>query len=135
MPPAHVHHHTKRAPSSHQAAPALPDVTPRGSATRRGSRLHAPPQARSRTVVVSPSGRAGMPAKASAWVAWEGTMPLSEHEKRQLEQIEQALRAGDPRFADAVRAADPRVHYKRRVIVAVLGFVIGAGLLLTGQEP
>ena len=59
-------------------------------------------------------------------------MPLSEHEKRQLEQIEQALRAGDPRFADAVRAADPRVHYKRRVIVAVLGFVIGVGLLLAG---
>ena len=59
-------------------------------------------------------------------------MPLSEHEKRQFEQIEQALRAGDPRFADAVRAADPRVHYKRRIIVAVLGFVIGVGLLLAG---
>jgi Protein of unknown function (DUF3040) len=59
-------------------------------------------------------------------------MPLSEHEKRQLEQIEQALRAGDPRFAGAVHAADPRVHYKRRVIVAVLGFVIGVALLLAG---
>ena len=59
-------------------------------------------------------------------------MPLSEHEQRELEQIEQALRAGDPRFADAVHAADPRVHYKRRVIAAALGFVIGAGLLLEG---
>ena len=59
-------------------------------------------------------------------------MPLSEHEQRQLEQIEQALRAGDPRFADAVRAADPRVHYRRRVVGAALGFVIGAGLLLEG---
>ena len=59
-------------------------------------------------------------------------MPLSEHEKRQFEQIEQALRSGDPRFADAVRAADPRVHYKRRIILAVLGFVIGVGLLLAG---
>ena len=59
-------------------------------------------------------------------------MPLSEHERRQLEQIEQALRADDPRFADAVAAADPRVHYKRRVIVAALGFVIGVGLLLAG---
>lgn len=29
----------------------------------------------------------------------EGTVPLSEHEQRQLEQIEQALRADDPRFA------------------------------------
>ena len=40
-------------------------------------------------------------------------MPLSEHERRQLEQIEQALRADDPWFADAVTAADPWVHYKR----------------------
>ena len=59
-------------------------------------------------------------------------MPLSEHEQRQLEQIEQALRAGDPRFADAVQAADPRVHYKRRIIAAALGFLAGAGLLLAG---
>jgi hypothetical protein len=59
-------------------------------------------------------------------------VPLSEHERRQLEQIEQALRADDPRFADAVDAADPQVHYKRRVIAAALGFVIGAGLLLAG---
>jgi ferric-dicitrate binding protein FerR (iron transport regulator) len=59
-------------------------------------------------------------------------VPLSEHERRQLEQIEQALRADDPRFADAVRAADPRVHYRRRVIEAALGFLIGVGLLLAG---
>ena len=31
-------------------------------------------------------------------------MPLSEHERRQLEQIEQGLRAGDPRFAGAAVA-------------------------------
>jgi hypothetical protein len=59
-------------------------------------------------------------------------VPLSEHERRQLEQIEQALRADDPRFADAVAAADPRVRYKRRVIAAAAGFVIGVGLLLAG---
>ena len=59
-------------------------------------------------------------------------MPLSEHERRQLEEIEAALRAGDPRFAGAVRAADPRVHYRRRVIAAALGFVAGVGLLLAG---
>ena len=59
-------------------------------------------------------------------------MPLSEHEQRQLELIEQALRADDPRFADAVHAADPRVRYKRRVIAAALGFLIGVGLLLAG---
>ncbi|HEX9539299.1 MAG TPA: DUF3040 domain-containing protein [Streptosporangiaceae bacterium] len=59
-------------------------------------------------------------------------MPLSEHEQRQFEQIEQALRAGDPRFADAAHATGPRVHYKRRVIEVALGFLIGAGLLLAG---
>jgi len=71
--------------------------------------------------------RASPPGFAS-----EGTVPLSEHEQRQLEQIEQALRAGDPRFADAVRAADPRVHYKRRVIAAALGFLASAGVVLAG---
>ena len=59
-------------------------------------------------------------------------MPLSEHERRQFEQIERALRADDPRFADAVTAADPRVHYKRRLIAAALGFLAGVGLLLAG---
>jgi Protein of unknown function (DUF3040) len=59
-------------------------------------------------------------------------VPLSEHERRQLEQIERALRADDPRFADAVAAAYPRVHYRRRVIAAVAGLVIGVGLLLAG---
>jgi len=59
-------------------------------------------------------------------------VPLSEHEQRELEQIERALRASDPRFADAVSAADPRVHDKRRIIGAALGFLIGVGLLLAG---
>jgi Protein of unknown function (DUF3040) len=59
-------------------------------------------------------------------------VPLSEHEQRQLEQIEQALRADDPRFAHVVRTADPRVRYMRRVIKAALGFLIGVGLLLGG---
>jgi len=59
-------------------------------------------------------------------------VPLSEHERRQLEQIEAALRDGDPRFAGAFRAADRRVHYRRRVIAAALGFLVGVGLLLAG---
>ncbi len=59
-------------------------------------------------------------------------MPLSEHEQRQLEQIEQALYADYPRFANAVRATDPRVHYKRRVLEAALGVLVGLGLLLAG---
>jgi hypothetical protein len=59
-------------------------------------------------------------------------VPLSEHERRQLEQIEQALRDEDPRFADAVHAGDPRMHYRRWLIAAAFGFLIGVGLLLAG---
>ena len=59
-------------------------------------------------------------------------MPLSEHEQRQLDQIERALYAEDPKFAQTVRARDPRVHYKRRVIEAAIGFVLGVGLLMAG---
>lgn len=59
-------------------------------------------------------------------------MPLSEHEQRQLEQIEQALYADYPKLAQAVRAKDPRIHYKRRVVYAAIGFLLGVGLLLAG---
>jgi len=44
-------------------------------------------------------------------VQLKSAQALSEHEQRQLEQIEQAPYAEHPRFAKAVRAADPQVHY------------------------
>jgi hypothetical protein len=59
-------------------------------------------------------------------------VPLSEHEQRQLELIEQALYSDHPRFAKAVRSADPQVHYKRRVVYAGLVFAIGVALLPVG---
>ncbi len=59
-------------------------------------------------------------------------MPLSEHEQRQLEQIEQALYAEHPRLARAMRAKDPKVHYRRRVIQAAVGFLLGVGALAAG---
>jgi Flp pilus assembly protein TadB len=59
-------------------------------------------------------------------------VPLSEHEQRQLEQIEQALYREDPKFGRLVRSSDPRVHYKRKLVQAVVGIVIGAGLLAAG---
>jgi heme exporter protein D len=61
-----------------------------------------------------------------------GTVPLSEHEQRQLEQIEQALYAEHPRLARAMRSKDPKVHYRRRVIQAAVGFLLGAGMLAAG---
>ena len=59
-------------------------------------------------------------------------MPLSEHEQRLLEQIEQALYAEDPKFASLYRTTDLRSHYRRRVLRAVAVFVVGLGLLLAG---
>lgn len=59
-------------------------------------------------------------------------MPLSEHEQRQLEQIEQALYREDRRLARLVRSSDPRVHYRRRVVYAALGLAVGVGLVVAG---
>jgi hypothetical protein len=59
-------------------------------------------------------------------------VPLSEHEQRQLEQIEQALYAEHPRLARAMRAKDPKVHYRRRVTQAAIGFLLGVGALVAG---
>lgn len=58
-------------------------------------------------------------------------MPLSEHEQRAFEQIERSL-AEDPKFASAVRATDPRVHARRRLVLAVLVVIIGLGLVVFG---
>ena len=59
-------------------------------------------------------------------------MPLSEHEQRQLEQIEQALYREDPKFGRLVRSSDPRVHYKRKFLQALIAVLIGAGALAAG---
>jgi hypothetical protein len=59
-------------------------------------------------------------------------VPLSEHEQRLLDEIEQALYAEDPKFASIYRGKDVRSHYRRRVLRAVMGLVIGLGLLLAG---
>jgi Protein of unknown function (DUF3040) len=63
---------------------------------------------------------------------WEAQLPLSEHEQRQLEQIEQSLYADHPRLARAMRSKDPKVHYRRRVLQACIGFVVGVGVLVAG---
>jgi hypothetical protein len=58
-------------------------------------------------------------------------VPLSEHEQRAFEQIERSL-AEDPKFASAVRASDPRIHARRRVVLAVLVVLAGLGLVVFG---
>ena len=59
-------------------------------------------------------------------------MPLSEHEQRQLEAIEQALYREDRRLARLVRSSDPRVHYRRRVAEALVGLALGAAMIAAG---
>jgi hypothetical protein len=61
-----------------------------------------------------------------------GVVPLSEHEQRQLEQIEQALYREDRRLARLVRSSDPRVHYRRRVAEALVGLAAGAAMIAAG---
>ena len=58
-------------------------------------------------------------------------MPLSEHEQRLLEQIEQGLYAEDPKFAASVRRARVRRGgSRRRLVFAVLGAALGLGVIL-----
>jgi len=59
-------------------------------------------------------------------------VPLSEHEQRQLEQIEQSLYREDRRLARLVRSSDPRVHYRRRVAEALVGLALGAAMIAVG---
>ena len=59
-------------------------------------------------------------------------MSLSEHEQRQLQQIERALCRDDPKFGRLMRATELRVHYRHKLIQALLGVVISAGLLAAG---
>ena len=62
----------------------------------------------------------------------EVTVPLSEHEQRLLEQMEQQLSVEDPKFASAMRGSAARVKARRRMILGALGVLVGLGLVLLG---
>jgi Protein of unknown function (DUF3040) len=59
-------------------------------------------------------------------------MSLPEDEQRQLQEIERALYRDDPKFGRLMRATDPRVQYERKLMHALLGIVVGGGLLAAG---
>ena len=59
-------------------------------------------------------------------------MPLSDHEQRLLDEIEQALYAEDPKFAASVRAARTRSRTRRSAALCLLGVVAGLALVLVG---
>jgi hypothetical protein len=59
-------------------------------------------------------------------------VPLSDHEQRLLDEIEQALYAEDPKFASAVRSAGRRSRLRRAIILSTVGVLAGLGLVLVG---
>ena len=59
-------------------------------------------------------------------------MPLSEHEQRLLDEIEQALYAEDPKFAATVRSARRPSRTRRTAVLCILGVVLGLCLVLVG---
>lgn len=59
-------------------------------------------------------------------------MPLSEHEQRLLDEIEQALYAEDPKFASSVRAARARRRVRSSALLCSFGVLCGLGLVLVG---
>ncbi len=57
-------------------------------------------------------------------------MPLSEHEQRILDEIEQRLAAEDPKFARATAIAAPRGIAVKRIKRAAAFFFLGLALLI-----
>jgi hypothetical protein len=62
----------------------------------------------------------------------ERIVPLSEHEQRLLDEIEQALYAEDPKFASSVRSARGRRRLRSSLLLCIVGVVAGLGLVLIG---
>jgi hypothetical protein len=62
----------------------------------------------------------------------EGLVPLSDHEQRLLDEIEQALYAEDPKFAASVRSARTRSRTRRSAVLCAFGVVAGLSLVLVG---
>ena len=59
-------------------------------------------------------------------------MPLSEHEQRLLDEIEQALYQEDPKFAASVRSARTRSRTRRVVTGCVAGVLVGLAIVVVG---
>jgi len=59
-------------------------------------------------------------------------MPLSEHEQRLLEQMERQLYADDPKLASTLRGSGRSLRSRHRLLLGVLGVVVGMALLVAG---
>ncbi len=65
----------------------------------------------------------------NAPVRWEVAVPLSEHEQKVLQQMEQALYAEDPRFASHI-TNHGLGRNRRRLILGIVGVVAGLALVV-----
>ncbi len=61
-------------------------------------------------------------------------MALSEEERRQLSQLEEALAAEDPKLASTMRGTTTRRLHRRRAALAGVGFLIGIACLIGGMQ-
>ncbi|WP_434619185.1 DUF3040 domain-containing protein [Arthrobacter sp. A5] len=59
-------------------------------------------------------------------------MPLSEHEQRLLDQLEQQLHAEDPKFAHTLGSDPANSFSTRHVVIGVLIAIAGILVLLAG---
>lgn len=59
-------------------------------------------------------------------------MPLSEHEQRLLEQMEQQLYDDDPKLAGRLAEDPGRAHTRKRLILGALVLLLGLGLVVLG---
>ncbi len=59
-------------------------------------------------------------------------MPLSDHEQKMLDQLEQALAAEDPKFASQMQGSGLAALQRRRWVIGVVGVLAGLGLVLVG---
>lgn len=59
-------------------------------------------------------------------------VPLSDHEQRLLEQMERALYAEDPKFADSLRKTRGASMDRKRLVLGLGGAVAGLAILLAG---
>lgn len=59
-------------------------------------------------------------------------MPLSEHEQHQLEQMEQALYAEDPKFASQMQGSAARARLRRSISIGAVGVIAGLAFVILG---
>jgi hypothetical protein len=59
-------------------------------------------------------------------------VPLSEHEQRLLEQMEQAMYAEDPKFASAMRGRSSQARHRRRLLLGAVALAVGLAMVVLG---